>query len=225
MLCASVIEKIRELREPSSGSSLCYFYCSFQDDSRQDLRALLRLFAAQLCSATTIPYQLQALYRDCRREYPPRSPHNEELIRCISSILQENTNSSERLSSNQNLDGSLRDNQETTSEAASADTYLVVDALDEIPSIEREEILKFLQTLANLKLQQLHILVTSRTEPLIAEELAPPWLPVVMDAATVNKDIRLYVSRAIEKHKKLRRQSLPTKELIRQRLVERGNGM
>jgi hypothetical protein len=188
------------------------------------LVALLRLFAAQLCSPTTIPQQLQTLYEECRREYPPRTPRNEELIVCIVSILEGNETLHSQKSGQSPSDYAEQISGSTNSINAK-NTYLVVDALDEMPIIEREEVLRFLQTLANLKLRKLHILVTSRTEPLILDALALHWVPVVMDAAIVNQDISIYVSRTIEKHKRLRRQTPATKELIRQRLVEGGNGM
>jgi hypothetical protein len=146
------------------------------------------------------------------------------LIVCIVSIL-ENNETLDSQKSGQSPSDCAGQTSGSTNGFNAKNTYLVVDALDEIPIIEREEVLEFLQTLANLKLRRLHILVTSRTEPLIVEALALHWVPVVMDAATVNQDIRIYVSRTIEKHKKLRRQTPATKELIRQRLVEGGNGM
>jgi hypothetical protein len=106
------------------------------------LGALLRLFVAQLCSPTTIPQQLQTLYEECRREYPPRTPRNEELFVCIVSILEGNETLDSQKSGQSPSDCAGQTSGSTNGFNAK-NTYLVVDALDKMPIIERGEVLEF----------------------------------------------------------------------------------
>jgi hypothetical protein len=107
------------------------------------------------------------------------------------------------------------------------DTFLFIDALDDIPRSEREDVLQFLQELGSLRLAHLHVLVSSRNEPTIEEALSQPvqWNAIMIPRSSVNVDIDLYVCNTIESDMRLRRQSKATKEYIITRLVNGADGM
>jgi hypothetical protein len=167
VLCSSIIEKIRDVCKANKTSGLCYFYCSFEDSSQEDhFETLLRLFIYQLCRPDLVPTPLQGLYNECH-EYPPSEPTNEELYTTLTDILKESHAESAE-TSDFSEGNSVRD---PLKDAGLRNIYLIIDALDEIPFLQRWEVLEFLQKLATLRLPQLHMLVTSRNEPCI--EMSP----------------------------------------------------
>ena len=85
--------------------------------------------------------------------------------------------------------------------SVSGRVYIVIDALDEC--IEQDELLLWL---ADLQLENLHILVTSRREKDIEDYLGPvtTW-KINLQSALVDQDIGLYISSLVEKDPKLRK--------------------
>jgi hypothetical protein len=84
--------------------------------------------------------------------------------------------------------------------------YLVLDALDECPLTngERERLLKVLRHIHGWALTNLHVLCTSRPEPVIKAELAPLFRepatsPIDLQRRSVNmnKDIGTYIDQRI----------------------------
>ena len=185
-----------------------------------EFEAILRLFLASICHQYRATARLQALYEECHKTFPSEEPSNEQLQTTLFATLKDNTPKSDKSS------------VDMTSIAAShhspaKETYLFIDALDEIPLPERKNVLKFLQELSSLRLPHLHIMATSRNEPAIEEALTRPikWTPVTVDKESVNVDIDRYVSNAIESYPRLRDQPKATKDLILLRLVKAAGGM
>jgi hypothetical protein len=214
VLCASIIDKMRGACDDANGDRLCYFYFSFQDDFRQDLAAMLRLVLAQLCTPTSIPQPLQALYDRCHDVWPPRAPSTDDLQETLLSILREADD----------LQASLGGNG---ANERYGNIYLILDALDEIPIKELDAVLELLQDLAQLGSPVVHVLVTSRVDSTIEACLTQPvrWSSVAISPETVNKDIKLYITSVIEKYPRLKRQKQITKDLIYDRLANQAAGM
>ena len=104
--------------------------------------------------------------------------------------------------------------------------YLLVDALDELPSGPgRDHVITYLRELAGMNIPNLHILATSRDESDIRAGLHTWHENFVIDKNKVAEDMRLYVTSEIHKHEELSRQNDSIKDLILRRLVEEGNGM
>lgn len=105
--------------------------------------------------------------------------------------------------------------------------YVVLDALDECA--ERTELMNMLETMAGWKLQNLHLLLTSRKEPDIEstlEEIVDDQRRICLESALVDKDIQRYVQHRIATDKTLQRWR---KDDIRQEietiLSDNANGM
>ena len=116
--------------------------------------------------------------------------------------------------------------------------YIVIDALDEC--VERKHVIKLLAAMAALKLQNLHLLVTSRDlvdirrilEPVIDAEI--PIGSARKDKERhsrkqrlkgIQKDIALYVERSLTEQHYLNLRNDEIKGKIREKLVDQADGM
>jgi hypothetical protein len=226
ILCSSIIQKTLETATENEGSRVCFFYCSFQDHSRQGLGAILRSFIAQFCAADYIPAPLQNLYMECQKTYPPKIPTNNQLSATLISIF-EGLRYSEGSSSDSNGKTSSPLSTINPDPSKAKKAFLFIDALDEIPEDQREEVFEFLNSLAGKRLTHVRVLLTSRDEPSIKENLTDliPWPSAPIDTIAVEADIDRYVRRILSSHHSLRRQSADSKEAIISRLVKDSNGM
>ena len=104
------------------------------------------------------------------------------------------------------------------------ETYILVDALDEC--LNMEEILNFIENLHKLALKQCHLLVTSRREPQIADVIMP-MEPIEIDMCQmpIDADIKIYIDTMLHSSPELRRWGKNDKDLIRNVLLEKANGM
>lgn len=182
-----------------TGRKECFFLFSSQDANRRSLEPLQRSLISQLCTPTSVIEQLQLLYSECHKTYPPRKPSKSELTNVLTKTLQ-----------------SLEE-----------DVFVFVDALDEVLFDDRPDVTSFLEALQGLGAARLHLFVTSRNEPDIEQALSYPirWTEQAMEENPVNSDIDLHVSRFLESSARFKNQAKETKELIRQRLVAQGGSM
>lgn len=187
-----------------------------------ELGAILRLFLASICGQYQAFARVQALYAECHRTFPAEEPSNDQLQTALFATL---TDIIPKLEDTSGDRASVKTPQAPLSPGK--ETYLFIDALDEIPLPERESVLEFLQELSSLRLPHLHILATSRNELAIEEAMTRPtrWTAVTIDKESVNVDIDRYVSNAIQSYPRLRNQPKATKDLILLRLVKPANGM
>jgi hypothetical protein len=169
---------------------------------------------------------LQTLYLECQKAYPAKIPTNNQLSVTLIDILQGLTSlDSSSLNSNWKASSFLSTTNPIPREAKGV--FLLIDALDEIPEHQREDVFDFLNNLAAKRLPQVRILLTSRDEPSIRENLTDPiqWPSTPIDTIAVETDIDRYVRRILSSHHSLRRQSADSKEAIISRLVKDSNGM
>jgi hypothetical protein len=110
--------------------------------------------------------------------------------------------------------------------------YLIIDALDECPNnsgmpTPREEVLDLVKTLVGLRLQHLHVCVTSRPEIDIQTTLEPlTSLRVSLHNQTgQKKDIINYVTSVVSSDMKMRRWREEDRKLVIETLSERADGM
>lgn len=125
---------------------------------------------------------------------------------------------------------------ETILRATMADfenVYLVIDALDECPMAdqERERLLAWLQRIHRWREPDLHLLVTSRKEGDIRDELGPlldaegaveTYLEEQKDS--VNRDIKLYIDEKMVKSK-FNKWPEEIKSLMRETLIGKADAM
>ncbi|KAK5058715.1 hypothetical protein LTR84_010979 [Exophiala bonariae] len=218
ILCAAIIEEIStKSTSQSVPDNLIYFYFAFDNVQCQSLSGFLRSMLSQLCPKDGVLPQLAGLFK----KYSPEFPSSRELRLTLIAILRD-------------LCGNSHAKQETIAQGEGDrgiqelnHTFLVLDALDEIPYARREPVLKLLQSLSELQLPRLHILVTSRAERDIESGFVncSRWRGLTISRDNVQIDINIYISSQIEASSKLQSQSESIKEAIKKRLVTEADGM
>jgi hypothetical protein len=106
-------------------------------------------------------------------------------------------------------------------------TYIIIDALDEC--VDREELLRTIETIAGWQLQNLHIIVTSRKERDIQsslESIVDTCNIIPLEREVVDEDIGKYVRHRISADKKLQKwQSGELQTEIEAALMKGAHGM
>jgi hypothetical protein len=178
---------------------MAYFYFDFRDVDKQRLHNLLPSLLCQL-SAQSDPFwdTLSELYS--AHDHGARRPSDRALVECLEEML--------------------------TFEVQHP-TYIILDALDECPTTSsipspRDELLEFVVGLVNLRLQNLHICVTSRLErdiQVVLEHLTPH--PVTLhDESGQQQDIADYITSFTHSNPKMRRWREADKDLVIKTLSE-----
>ena len=106
------------------------------------------------------------------------------------------------------------------------EVFIVIDALDEGPRREpRQRVLDVLETIRNWKIQRLHILITSRTEPDIVSCLQlPTSQQVLMANIGVDQDTSKYVESRFDNDRRLQKWQ-QYRGKITDMLSEKANGV
>jgi hypothetical protein len=138
LLSSAIIQGIEAMQEAGQ-ASMGYFYFDFRDASKQHrhdlLTSLLFQLSARSASRRNILSRLHAAHDDGARQ-----PTDQELTKCLKKML---------------------------TQPEESPIYLIIDALDESPDTSGipsplEEVLRLIDELAELRLQDLHICITSR---------------------------------------------------------------
>ena len=184
---------------------LAYFYFDFRDKvKKQDVRNFITSLLVQL-SAYSSPC-CKILFRFYSTHgYGTQRPSNGALINCLREILLVTTQQP---------------------------TYIIVDALDEVPNssgipTSREVLLNLLKHLVGLGFRNLHICVTSRPEIDIKNFLGPLANSVVSlhDENGQMEDILSYVSHVVYSDDMIWRWRSDQKELVVEELSKKADGM
>lgn len=102
--------------------------------------------------------------------------------------------------------------------------YLIIDALDECT--DRQILLTFLQSVATSPQHKVGMLVTSRREKDIEDELRPVAQHIMnIQSAQVDNDISVYVRDRLTTDLKLRKWPQAVKDEIAEELMSKANGM
>jgi hypothetical protein len=106
-------------------------------------------------------------------------------------------------------------------------TFILLDALDECSiGPERDNLLNVIKEMITMSASYLNILVTSRKEKDISDELEQIIsIKVDFRDGDVASDISLHVQKCIENDKKLRKWDLKIKQMIQNALVDGAHGM
>jgi hypothetical protein len=185
---------------------MAYFYFDFRDTSKQTRRDLLHSLLIQL-SARSDPFCdiLSHLYE--AHDNGARQPSDSALIQCLKEML------------------TLPDQRPI---------YLIMDALDECPDSSgipsaRKLVLDLVKELADLRLPNLHICVTSRPEIDIGDTLQPLTSHAVSlhDESGQKKDIAHYIRSVVysDTGKVMKRWKNEDKELVIKALSKGADGM
>ena len=102
--------------------------------------------------------------------------------------------------------------------------YILLDALDECA--EQDKLLSFIRQVSDWKLGQLHILATSRPDPVIEACLASRVSDAInLQSAPVDADIQLHIRKCLQTDFRLSKWPLEVKKDIETSLMNGANGM
>ena len=185
-------------------ATLAFFYFDFRDAAKQDVRSLLSSLLVQLSNRSdNFCAVLSELYSDHDRG--SQQPKEAALIKCLKDMLR--------------LPGQ-------------GDIYIVVDALDECPNFSgyptpREEVLRTMQELVELRLPHVHFCIMSRPEVDIGDALKALAIYNVSlhEQVGQNQDIFDYIKSVVYSDPKMRRWREEDKELVIKTLTEKAGGM
>jgi len=185
-------------------ASLAFFYCDFRDDNKKNLSGLLSSLLVQFChSSDCYSAILSDFYLE--HDHGSRHPSDNALLGCLKRMLK--------------LPGQ-------------APVYIIVDAVDECPNSygmpsPREKVLKFVEELVDLQLENLHICISSRPEADITSSLGPlPFNQISLHSESGQmSDIVDYVNFVIKTDPRMKRWRVADKNLVAERLTKKSEGM
>ncbi|EMD37971.1 hypothetical protein CERSUDRAFT_72606 [Gelatoporia subvermispora B] len=202
ILCSAIIESLLRDHSPPN-SVVTYFYCDFRDLTKQDVDDLLsRLLTDMSAKSIDCAKILYGLYSTHGKGL--RRPTTASLKECLRKMLHA---SRRRL------------------------VYIIIDALDECPNTQiespRNRMLKLIQDILGLCLSNVHICITSRPEPGIAEALRRlnPQSIAVDKSFEHSADIAKYVKSALDTDAGFSSWSEDDKSLVVETLSEKANGI
>ncbi|KAN0142127.1 hypothetical protein V8E53_000589 [Lactarius tabidus] len=203
ILCSMIIKHVVSLRD-TGHASVAYFFFDFRDEKKRSFRnflaSLLIQFSTHLPPCREIISQIYSTHGKGTQQ-----PSIDVLASCLHKMLFL---------------------------AAQQPIYIIIDALDECPNISgrptpRAVVLKFLKTLVDLSVPNLHICVTSRPEIDIKTVLEPLVYSAVSlhDESGQKKDIFDYVNTAVYSDETMARWRDEDKRLVVHTLSENADGM
>ena len=183
---------------------MAFYYFDFRDVKKQDCYGLVSSLVSQLSAESDSCYNvLSDLYSDNGRGM--RKPDIGALKKCLADMLS--------------LPGQ-------------DPIYIIVDALDECPNLQgtptaRENVLEFIKEIANMKLPNVNLCVTSRPEMDIRFVLEPlTTLKISLhDEIGQKKDITEYINSIVRSDVNMRRWRDEDKQLIVDTLSDKSDGM
>jgi hypothetical protein len=200
---SSIIKDIESIRAAGL-ASLAYYYFDFKDTGKQDRRGLLSSLLNQLCTRSHRGHDiLSSLYK--AHENGSRQPSEVDLIECLKNVLA--------------LPGHGR-------------VYIIVDAVDESPNkpgipSPREKVLQFMKELVDLRLPDIRVCITSRSEVDIKRVLGPLASHTVSlhDEGGQRSDTIKYIKSVVESDANMRNWRVEDRQLVIDSLSQKANGM
>jgi hypothetical protein len=185
-------------------ATMAYYYFDFRDFKKQDCYGLLSSLILQLSGESDSCFNiLSRLYSD--HSDGMEKPDLDALQKCITDML---------------------------SLPEQAPTYIVMDAIDECPNLSgtpsaREEVLRVIEELVDLKLPNVHLCVASRPEMDIRIVLEPlTTLKISLhDENGQKEDIIKYIKSVVQSDRTMRRWKQEDKQLVVDTLSDRADGM
>jgi hypothetical protein len=190
---------INELHEKAKTTklTLAYYFCDNKDDRRNTASCLVRGLLLQLLR------QQPKLFRHVLNEYAYKKDKLftdfNDMWRMFISVLKDE---------------------------AIGRVYLLIDALDECTPPSSESFLSSLKEFLEQKSARnsnLHILITSRPERRILDNISPDHY-LQMDSAKINSDLTLYIDEKVNQLARNRKYSASLKNEVRSALVNRSGG-
>ncbi|KAH9960741.1 hypothetical protein BJV74DRAFT_360668 [Russula compacta] len=202
VLSSSIIQDINDISN-STSAHIAYFFFDFKHTGKQDLRALLSSLLIQLSHQSNSFCDVLLRYHSAHQS-GSQQPNDRALTQCLEDILK--------------VQGQTP-------------IYLIIDALDECPNTgmpsPRDNVLVLVEKLVQLKLQNLHLCVTSRPEVDIRRSLEPLTSNRISlhDETGQKEDILEFVRSVVNSDKNMRRWRDDDKETVIETLSERADGI
>ncbi|KAM7211404.1 hypothetical protein V8F06_013204 [Rhypophila decipiens] len=200
VLCSTAIEHVFRYRQANSHAKigLAMFFFAFSDDTRQDASAMLRSLISQLSSQLGNEHRLVA--RLCKG-YRGTTPPDHVLVEFLRQLVQ----------------------------AFAGGVFIVLDALDESPrGKQRREVLQIITDARKWAEAGLHLLLSSRDEVDIHEELeaipAGHMSTVSMNNEFVDQDIAAFIASHIRTNRQIQKWEAHYEE-IEKALIEGAEGV
>ncbi|KAI4087719.1 MAG: hypothetical protein LQ344_006605 [Seirophora lacunosa] len=188
---------LQEVLEAEVSSTVAYWYFDFNSSPSLSVSNMLRSLIKQLCIGETIlPSTVQDMCAKFRAS--GHQPNTNTLLTTLLSAI----------------DGIRKK------------TFLVLDALDEYPESGRRDLLAAVKLLRESEHDDIHVLVTSRSEYDIEHILTPfATQKISIHGLGVDDDIRTHVRASLAEDVRFCRLSPSVKENIETRLVSGARGM
>ncbi|KAK2839316.1 hypothetical protein FQN49_006260 [Arthroderma sp. PD_2] len=200
VLTSSIIEHLREEYDSQADVLLSYFYFDFGTPAKQSTTNCLRYLLSRLVAKTPeVPTELRDLYvKNCN--FGSETPGLSDLIAIFKLFAESKGVES---------------------------VFIAIDALDECPNDNRQELLDFLQIISTWAPSNLHIWLTSRPESDIKEALLPiPTITSVpVGGTSVTHDINHYIQTQLSSEPKLKKLPMKLKSEIQRKLIADADGM
>ena len=177
-LCSTAIEHTLRRRKANAKIGIAFFYFTFNDETKRDASAMLRALILQLSGQLDSKHPGHKHLAELHNRYRNATPPVSDLLKYLRKLVKEFSNA-----------------------------YILLDALDESPAPKhRDEVLECVTELREWSENGLHILVTSRDEVDIRQDLeATPEETIKVQNEAHNKDIRRVISERLQYSKKLKR--------------------
>ena len=204
MLASSAIIQYIDTMRRAGLVSLAYFYCDFRDDKKKDLRGLVSSLLVQLCHQSDSYCDMVSKFY---LKYAKGSvwPSDAALVLCLKGLLKF---------------------------PGQTPVYLIVDALDECPTISdvppaQDKVFMLVRQLMTLKYPNLRICVTSRRKLDPSAVLEPlSFRPISLQEESGQKeDIASYIKSVVHTDPKMQAWGASDRELIINVLTHKADGM
>src|SRR6266850_5802141 len=205
-ISSTIVDHLRPMRTTGL-ATVGYFYVDFRERAKQEARGLLSSLLTQLSAQSDrFCHILSSLHASHERvQEEPTQPSDDALAQCLREMLED---------------------------PIQGPVFIVVDALDECPNSEgfptpREQALEIVKELVELKLQHLHLCITSHPEIDIRRVLDPlkPYSVSLHDEAGQIEDIARYVESVVRSDAMMREWPEQEKKLVINTLAKNTGGM
>jgi hypothetical protein len=183
---------------------MAYYYFDFRDVKKQDCHGLLSSLISQL------------------------SAKSDSCLNILSQLYSDNGRGIEK----PNIDALKKSITDMLSLPGQDPIYIVIDALDECPNFPgrpsaREEVLRLIKEIVDLKLPNMHLCVASRPEVDIRVVLEPlTSLKISLHDETGQKeDILKYINSVVHSDWSMRKWKEEDKQLVIDTLSDKADGM
>lgn len=197
-LSSTIIDNVIHRQREEQDTAVLYHYFDFGNKINSSAESFLRSLVAQLVKQSST-FQ-KALDQSRRRE-------------------SSNTRYGTHMGTEGELSAILCDGMREFDH-----TYIIVDALDEC--VERQKLISIVQRLLHPKTDNVHILITSRSNVDLKERLIPMITEhMLVESSLIEHDIRSYIKEQLHHNPKLRRWPQKVQGKIKSALMMGFQGM